>query len=211
MPAASAGSAESGVPGSPASGESVADISGRTRADGAVADGLAASLHTARVQARILALEVVTGLVNGAITIVVTFTSGALSERVTPGSLGAKADGSVGAGGVVARLALGALSAWVRCAQVSAGELAAGVEGVAGESPGARTDGLVVPHHAIGAAPTHVGVGGEARVLTLELDTCLVKRAIVVFGAFCVASGVSISQEVGWTCATGLVVTSLAQ
>jgi len=173
MPAAAA--AESGVPGSPASGERVADVSGRTGADGAVADGLATGLHSASVIARILAPEVVTGLVCSAIAVVVTFASGALSEWVSPGSLRAKADWSVCSGGVVARLALGALSAWVGRAQVSAGEFAARVEGVAGESPGARTDGLVVPHHTVGVASAHVGIGGEAWVLALELHAGLIK------------------------------------
>jgi len=139
-----------------------------------VADGLAASLDAARVVAGVFALEVVARFGGAAVAIVLALTSGAFDERVSSRSGGANADWSVCAGGVVSGLALGSLSAGVGRAQVGLGELPARVEGVAGEPSGTRADGLVVPHHAVGAAPTHVGVRLEARIAALELDTCLV-------------------------------------
>lgn len=77
---------------------------------------------------------------------------------------------------------------------------------MSGVAFGARADGLVVFHSALGADAARA----LARVHALEVEAGLVARALLVLGALRVAAGERVAEEVGRARADGAVVLRVA-
>jgi len=199
-----------GSSGLSACGERVPYKPCRTGADSPVIPCLALSILPTGILTRRPAVVVKTCAVQWALAVIDTLPSGAGHERIPPVSRRTGAHWSVCAGPVKASLALSPGPTGVRSAQVLLLKRSAAHKRVPGVSSWAGAHCLMVGCLTGGSLPAHIRVRVVARVPALQLDTGLVRGAVIVPGALCVAPGEGVTQKVWRTGALCPVVHSLA-
>lgn len=171
---------------------------------------LALSILSTGILTRRPAVIVKTCTVQWALAVIDTLPSGTGHERVPPVSRRTGADRPISAGPVKASLALSPGTTGVRSAQVLLLKRSAAHKRVPGVSSWAGAHCLMVGGLTGGSLPAHIRVRVVARVPALQLDTGLVRAAVIVSGALCVAPGEGVTQKVWRTGALCPVVDSLA-
>jgi len=156
---------------------------------------------SAGILTRRSAVVVKTGSVQGTLTVINTFSSGAGHKWVPSVTCWTGTYRPVCTRSVKPGLALCPWSTWVRCAQVFLFKRSAAYKWVSSVSPRARAHSLVAGSLTGGSLSAYVGVRIVTWVPALQLDTSLVGGAVVVSGTLSIAAGERIAKEV-WGTAT---------
>jgi len=193
-----------------AGSERVSNKPSRTGADSSMIACLTLRILSTGILTRRSAVIVKTCTVQWTLAIIDTLPSRARYQRVPPISRRAGAHRPVSPRPVKPSLALSTGTTGVRSAQVLLLKRSAADKRVPGISSWTGAHCFMVGSLTGCSLPAHIRVRVIAGVPALQLDTGLVRGAVIVPGALCVAPGERVAQEIRRTGALCTVVHSLA-